>query len=63
MPLSTDAVARVCVVNTDGCNLLNKCPDCKVEIKKLVEIDEMFIDYFKQLEFLKKKSETKIDAS
>lgn len=54
-----DAVARGCVVNKEGCNLINKCDDCKKEIKKLIEADEMFADYFAQLEYLKKKSEAK----
>jgi hypothetical protein len=59
MPLSTDAVARECVSKKEGCNLINKCDECKIAIKKLVEEDEMFADYFKQLEYLKEKSETK----
>ena len=59
----SDAVARVCVVKKEGCNLINKCDECKKAIKELIEADDMFIDYFKQLEFLKKKSKTKIDAS
>jgi hypothetical protein len=52
---SSDAVSRRCIVKKDGCNLLNKCDECKKEIKDLVEIDEMFIDYFKQVEYLKKR--------
>jgi hypothetical protein len=57
-----DAVARECVVKTDGCNLIKKCDDCKVAIKKLIEADEMFVDYFKRLEYLasKKKSEDQV---
>jgi len=58
----SDAVARECVVKTDGCNLINKCEECKKEIKKLIEMDEMFVDYFKRLEYLasKKKSEDQV---
>ena len=52
-----DAVARECVVKTDGCNLLNKCNICKDEIKKLIEADDMFVDYFRQLEYLKQAQE------
>jgi hypothetical protein len=52
----SDAVARECVVKKEGCNLINKCEECKIAIKKLVEADDMFIDYFKQLEYLKNKS-------
>ena len=59
MPLSVDAVAKECVVKKEGCNLINKCEECKKEVKKLVEADDMFADYFKQLEYLKNKSETK----
>jgi len=60
MPL-TDAVARECIVKADGqrpkgCTLINKCDECKKEIEKLIEIDEMYVDYFKQLEYLKTKS-------
>jgi hypothetical protein len=61
MPLSTDAVARECVVKKEGCNLINKCPDCKKEIEQLIKTDEMFADYFKQLEYLKKQSEEKMN--
>ncbi len=39
-----------------GCTLINKCDECKKEIEKLIEIDEMYVDYFKQLEYLKTKS-------
>jgi hypothetical protein len=53
MPLKTDAVARGCIVNADGCTLINKCEECKKEIEKLIEIDEIYVDYFKQLEYLK----------
>jgi hypothetical protein len=61
MPLSTDAVARMCIVDDKKCNLIDKCDECKKEIKKLIEIDEMYADYFKQLEYLKKKSGTKLE--
>lgn len=54
-----DAVARECIVKKEGCNLMNKCDECKKEIEKLIEMDDMFIDYFKQLEYLKNKSEAK----
>jgi len=54
-----DAVARECVAKKEGCNLIDKCPDCKKEVKKLIEADDMFADYFAQLEYLKKKSEAK----
>jgi hypothetical protein len=56
-----DAVARECVVKKEGCTLINKCDDCKKEVKKLIEADEMFADYFKQLEYLKKRSVEKMD--
>lgn len=55
----SDAVARVCVVKKEGCTLINKCDECKKEVKKLIEADDMFAGYFAQLEYLKKKSETK----
>ena len=48
-----DTVARECVVKKDGCNLLNKCDECKVAIKKLIEADDMFAEYFAQIEYLK----------
>jgi len=57
----SDAVARECVVKKEGCTLINKCDECKIAIKKLVEEDEMFADYFKQLEYLKKRSVEKMD--
>ena len=53
--MQTDAVARGCIVNTKGCTLTHKCSECKEEIAKLIFIDDMFADYFKQLEYLKKK--------
>jgi hypothetical protein len=59
MPVESDAVSRRCIVNTDGCTLINKCEECKKEIAKLIEVDEMFIDYFKQLEYLKQLAEDK----
>ena len=55
----SDAVARMCVVKKEGCTLIDKCDDCKVAVKKLIEADEMFAGYFAQLEYLKKKSEAK----
>ena len=55
--ISSDAVARGCIADISGCNLIYKCDECKKEIKNLVEVDEMFVDYFKQLEFLLKKAE------
>ena len=57
----SDAVARMCVVKKEGCTLINKCDECKIEIKKLIEADEMFADYFAQLAYLKKKSEAKTE--
>jgi hypothetical protein len=39
----------------EGCNLVNKCEECKKEVAKLIEADDMFADYFEQLEYLKKK--------
>ena len=57
----SDAVARVCVVKKEGCTLINKCDECKKEVKKLIEADEMFADYFAQLEYLKKRSVEKMD--
>jgi hypothetical protein len=56
-----DTVARECVVKTDGCNLINKCDECKKAIKELIQTDDMFVDYFKQLEYIasKNKSEAK----
>jgi hypothetical protein len=56
-----DAVARECIAKKEGCNLIDKCDECKIEIKKLIEADEMFADYFAQLAYLKKKSETKTE--
>jgi hypothetical protein len=61
MPLSTDAVARMCIVDDKKCNLIDKCDECKKEIKKLIEIDEMYADYFAQLAYLKKRSVEKMD--
>jgi len=54
MPL-TDDVARICIAKVEGCNLVNKCEECKKEVAKLIEADDMFADYFEQLEYLKKK--------
>jgi hypothetical protein len=54
---STDAVSRKCIVNKEGCTVIDKCDECKKEIKDLIEVDEMFVDYFKQLEYLKKRAE------
>jgi hypothetical protein len=51
----TDYVARACVADISGCTVIQKCDECKKEIVKLVELDEMFVDYFKRLEYLKKK--------
>jgi len=59
MPRKSDAVSRECIASTEGCTLINKCDECKKEIKDLIEIDDMFIDYFKQLEYLKKRAEEK----
>jgi hypothetical protein len=55
MPVS-DAVARGCVIDDKKCNLIDKCDECKKEIAKLIEEDEMFADYFAQLSYLKKRS-------
>ena len=57
--MKTDAVARGCIADISGCNLIYKCDECKKEIAKLVEIDDMFGDYFKRLEYLLKKAEEK----
>ena len=57
----SDAVARGCIVNDKQCNLIYKCEECKSEIANLILIDEMFIDYFKQLEYLKKRTEKTIE--
>ena len=54
MPV-TDAVARVCIAKVEGCTLINKCEECKKEVAKLIEADDMFADYFEQLEYLKNK--------
>lgn len=60
----TDCVARECIAKTEGCNLIDKCDECKKEMKNLVDLDEMFVDYFKQLEYLKKKlAQDKKDAT
>jgi len=58
----SDAVARECVVKNESCNLIYKCEECKSEIANLILIDEMFIDYFKQLEYLKKRAEKRSKA-
>ena len=52
-----DAVARGCVADISGCTLIYKCDECKKEVKHLIEIDDMFLDYFNQLEYLRKKAE------
>ena len=54
----TDYVARACVVDLSGCTVIQKCDECKKEIVKLVEIDDMFVDYFKRLEFLKQEMDS-----
>lgn len=56
MPVTTDAVARGCVVDVSGCTLIDKCSECKKEIVKLIELDDMFADYFAQLSYLKKRA-------
>ena len=56
MPVSTDAVARGCVVDVSGCTLIDKCSECKKEIVKLIELDDMFADYFAQLNYLRKSA-------
>jgi hypothetical protein len=56
MPLGSDAVARGCIVDMSGCTLIEKCSECKVEIVKLIELDDMFADYFAQLSYLKKRA-------
>jgi hypothetical protein len=56
MPLGTDAVARGCIVDMSGCTLIDKCSECKEEIVKLIEMDDMFADYFAQLHYLKKRA-------
>jgi hypothetical protein len=57
MPV-TDAVARGCIVDMSGCTLINKCEECKKEIIKLIELDDMFADYFAQLYYLKNRTDT-----
>jgi hypothetical protein len=57
MPLTTDAVSRMCIANTKDCNVIYKCEECKKEINDLIQIDNMFVDYFKQLEYLKSRTE------
>jgi len=57
MPV-TDAVARGCIADTKGCTLINKCEECKKEIIKLIELDDMFADYFAQLNYLKNRTDT-----
>lgn len=54
---SSDAVSRKCIVDKEGCTVIEKCDECKKSIKELIEVDEMFVDYFKQLEYLKKRAE------
>lgn len=49
MPLKTDFVMRGCVISTAGCNLSNKCEECKKEIETLIKIDSMFLDVFKNI--------------
>lgn len=55
--MESDAVARGCIVKAEGCTLIFKCEECKSEIANLILLDEMFADYFKQLEYLKKRAE------
>jgi hypothetical protein len=57
MPIKSDAVSRGCIVDTKGCTLIDKCEECKIEIAKLIHVDEMFADYFKQLEYLKQRAD------
>ncbi len=59
MPLPSDFVSRGCVSSNEGCTLINKCDECKKEILSLIRVDEMYIDYFKQLDYLKKRAEEK----
>lgn len=58
--MKSDAVSRECIalIQNKTCNLLNKCDECKIEVNNLIEIDEMYIEYFKQLEYLLKRAET-----
>lgn len=58
--MKSDAVSRGCIVNDKECNLIYKCDECKSEIANLILLDEMFIDYFKQLEYLKQRTEKTI---
>jgi len=53
-----EAVARVCIADTKGCTVIQKCEECKKEVKKLMEADDMFVDYFKRLEYLKQKADS-----
>ena len=61
--MQTDYVARGCIANTEGCTLIHKCNECKIEINNLTEIDDMYIEYFKQLEYLKNKLDSKKDEA
>ena len=54
--MKSDAVARGCIVSNKDCNLIYKCEECKSEIANLILLDEMFVDYFKQLEYLKQRT-------
>jgi hypothetical protein len=55
--METNAVAYGCIAKTKGCTMIDKCEECKVEVNKLIYIDEVFAGYFKQLEYLKKRQE------
>ena len=59
--MKSDAVTRGCIVNDKECNLIYKCDECKSEIANLILLDEMFIDYFKQLEYLKQRNTKTIE--
>jgi hypothetical protein len=52
-----DAVARGCIADVSGCTLLYKCDECKKGVTRLIELDDMFLDYFNQIEFLRKRAE------
>ena len=41
MPLTTDAVMKVCVDNNSKCSLSNKCEVCRKEIKDIAELDRI----------------------
>jgi hypothetical protein len=48
-----DTVARRCVVDLSGCTLIHKCEECKEAVVRLIKADDMFADYFAQLNYLK----------